>query len=105
MFWDLRLPGKPIITGFGESNFAAAKTLSSDVWVQAMNDNSWIRFISVRHPLARLYSGWNSNLSRSNKNAAAMSKGMVKLFTLSVGQITRSYMNVQFCTITLICYD
>ena len=82
VFWDLRLPGTPVRPGFGESNFAAARTLSADVWVQAMNDDNWIRFISARHPLARLYSGWNGNLSRNSKYGAAMYKVMVKLFTL-----------------------
>ena len=34
-------------------NFAAMRTIDDSVWGEAMNDPSWIRFITARHPLAR----------------------------------------------------
>ena len=39
-----------------------------------MNDASWIRFVNTRHPLSRLYSGWNSNLGRKTGPAEHMYK-------------------------------
>ena len=31
-------------------NFAAMRTIDDSVWGEAMNDPSWIRFITARHP-------------------------------------------------------
>jgi hypothetical protein len=60
VFWELREPSNAFVPSEAYAkNFKFAGTIGDNVWSEAMNDPTWIRFVTVRHPLARLYSGWN----------------------------------------------
>ena len=60
VFWELREPSTVFVPSEAYAkNFKFAATVGDNVWSEAMNDPTWIRFVTVRHPLARLYSGWN----------------------------------------------
>ena len=50
-------------------NFRERNKIPEEHIREAANDGSWVRFINVRHPLARLYSGWNNNLANHNPMA------------------------------------
>ena len=57
-------------------NYAIMEKVAPHVWRKAMNNASWIRFVTARHPLARLYSGWNSNLHRTSPMAPRLIRQM-----------------------------
>ena len=58
VFWTLRQPNDEFIPSKAYSlNYAAMGKVRPDTWSKAMNDPEWIRFVTARHPLARLYSG------------------------------------------------
>ena len=64
VFWELREPSNAFVPSEAYAkNFKFASTIGDNVWSEAMNDPTWIRFVTVRHPLARLYSGWNRFLT------------------------------------------
>ena len=48
-------------------NYGVMRNVKPDTWSMAMNDPEWIRFLTARHPLARLYSGLNKQMSITNK--------------------------------------
>ena len=64
----LNYRGKPLADVYA-TNFRSRSNLSPETAPEAGNDKDWIRFINVRHPLARLYSGWNNNLANHNPMA------------------------------------
>ena len=58
VFWVLREPNNEFIPSKAYAlNYAAMKKVRPEMWSKAMNDPEWIRFVTARHPLARLYSG------------------------------------------------
>ena len=62
VFWVLREPGNEFIPSKAYAlNYAAMKKIRPEMWSKAMNDPEWIRFVTARHPLARLYSGEHSS--------------------------------------------
>ena len=65
LFWNLRYgEDYPVKPRFGEINMSKMRKVTKKTWIEVMNSQNWIRFIAVRHPLARLYSAWNGNLRR-----------------------------------------
>lgn len=93
VFWVLREPeGKEFVPSKSYTwNYAAMKKIGAQTWREAMNDPEWIRFVTARHPLARLYSGsdtnsftsiimnskgWNRNLQRGGPMAARLVRSM-----------------------------
>jgi len=77
VFWELREPSNAFVPSEAYAkNFKFAGTIGDNVWSEAMNDPTWIRFVTVRHPLARLYSGWNRNLRKGGPMAATLFSSM-----------------------------
>lgn len=52
------------------------KNVGQSNWVRALNEPNFIRFMTARHPLARLYSAWNHNLRKDGPMAASLFKFM-----------------------------
>ena len=73
VFWILREGVKEFIPSKAYAlNFFAVKSVPKAIWEEASNDPAWIRFVTARHPLARLYSGWNRNLRRGGPMATTL---------------------------------
>jgi hypothetical protein len=70
VFWVLREPeGKEFVPSKSYTwNYASMKKIGARTWREAMNDQEWIRFVTARHPLARLYSGSGIIASTSTSN-------------------------------------
>lgn len=52
------------------------KNVGQTNWVRALNDPNFIRFMTARHPLARLYSAWNQNLRKDSHMSNTMFRSM-----------------------------
>jgi hypothetical protein len=77
VFWTLREPHQEFVPNKAyDSNYLAMKNIDASVRTEAHNDPTWIRFLTARHPLARLYSGWNRNLRRGGPMADRLYKSM-----------------------------
>ena len=64
VFWVLREPDNEFVPSKAYGlNYGAMKKVRPETWSKAMNDPEWIRFLTARHPLARLYSGTILNLT------------------------------------------
>lgn len=74
VFWELYTARQKSKNPNGNFTFISGKAYTNNYyrssvarvgagnWLRALNEPNFVRFLTARHPLARLYSGWNQNL-------------------------------------------